>query len=164
MTGTLSLLSLCSARRRDSCCPAACRRVEQGHAEFADISLGPPPPGMQPFLFLPGMLEVSPEAIAGLFLTTTVPPSEPLFSFCLTPRRPATVPKVARILQRWHSLSKNLQKAPGKKCTRWGLLRQSPGLCPLRVPRRGVCEGRKSRRASGKVAHLFRAYHQRTSR
>ncbi|XP_041501345.1 MORN repeat-containing protein 1-like [Microtus oregoni] len=49
--------SILPARRHDSCSPAACQRVEQGHAEFADIFLGPPPPGMQPFLFLPGMLE-----------------------------------------------------------------------------------------------------------
>lgn len=113
----------CSGRRHDSGSPAACRRVEQGRAEFADIFLGPPPPGMQPFLFLPGMLEVSPEAIEGLFCTTTLPSSEPLFSFCLTPRRPAIGPKVARIPRRWYPPSRSLQKAPGKKCTRRGLLR-----------------------------------------
>ncbi|XP_030661233.1 MORN repeat-containing protein 1 isoform X2 [Nomascus leucogenys] len=33
-------------------CPGACRRVEQGCAEFTDVLLGPPPPGYHPFLFL----------------------------------------------------------------------------------------------------------------
>ncbi|XP_076421927.1 MORN repeat-containing protein 1 isoform X10 [Peromyscus maniculatus bairdii] len=49
--------SILPARRYESCCPAVCQRVEQGCAEFVDIFLGPPPPGMQPFLFLPSMLE-----------------------------------------------------------------------------------------------------------
>ncbi|XP_036033912.1 MORN repeat-containing protein 1 isoform X2 [Onychomys torridus] len=51
--------SILPARRCESCCPAVCQRVEQGCAEFVDIFLGPPPPGMQPFLFLPSMLEKS---------------------------------------------------------------------------------------------------------
>ncbi|XP_003891042.2 MORN repeat-containing protein 1 isoform X1 [Papio anubis] len=33
-------------------CPGACRRVDQGCAEFTDVLLGPPPPGYHPFLFL----------------------------------------------------------------------------------------------------------------
>ncbi|XP_040591033.1 MORN repeat-containing protein 1 isoform X2 [Mesocricetus auratus] len=45
------------ARRHASCPPAACQQVQQGCAEFVDIILGPPPPGMQPFLFLPSALE-----------------------------------------------------------------------------------------------------------
>ncbi|XP_063143557.1 MORN repeat-containing protein 1 isoform X4 [Rattus norvegicus] len=45
------------ARRHEPCCSAAYQRVDQGCAEFVDIHLGAPPPGMQPYLFLPSMLE-----------------------------------------------------------------------------------------------------------
>ncbi|XP_029411719.1 MORN repeat-containing protein 1 isoform X2 [Nannospalax galili] len=49
--------SILPAERHEPRCPEACQRVEHGCAEFVDILLGPPPPGMQPFLFLPSMLE-----------------------------------------------------------------------------------------------------------
>ncbi|XP_051027522.1 MORN repeat-containing protein 1-like [Acomys russatus] len=51
------LVTTASARRYEPCCPAACQRVKQGCAEFVNILLGPPPLGMQPFLFLPSMPE-----------------------------------------------------------------------------------------------------------
>ncbi|XP_021511168.2 MORN repeat-containing protein 1 isoform X1 [Meriones unguiculatus] len=44
-------------RRLEPCCPAACQRVEHGCADFVDVLLGPPPPGMQPFLFLSDKVE-----------------------------------------------------------------------------------------------------------
>lgn len=50
-------LSILPARRHEPCCSAAYQRVDQGCAEFVDIHLGAPPPGMQPYLFLPSMLE-----------------------------------------------------------------------------------------------------------
>ncbi|XP_007648049.2 MORN repeat-containing protein 1 isoform X2 [Cricetulus griseus] len=43
--------------RHESCSPETCLQVQQGCAEFADIFLGPLPPEMQPFLFLPSVLE-----------------------------------------------------------------------------------------------------------
>ncbi|XP_031235593.1 MORN repeat-containing protein 1 isoform X4 [Mastomys coucha] len=50
-------LSILPARRHEACCPAACQRVDQGCAEFVDIFLGAPPPGMRPYLFSPSTLE-----------------------------------------------------------------------------------------------------------
>lgn len=55
--GQVDTPSFLPARRHASCPPAACQQVQQGCAEFVDIILGPPPPGMQPFLFLPSALE-----------------------------------------------------------------------------------------------------------
>ncbi|XP_006539325.1 MORN repeat-containing protein 1 isoform X7 [Mus musculus] len=46
-------LSILPARRHKPCC----QQVDHGCAEFVDILLGAPPPGMQPYLFLPGTLE-----------------------------------------------------------------------------------------------------------
>ncbi|XP_029332586.1 MORN repeat-containing protein 1 isoform X2 [Mus caroli] len=46
-------LSILPARRHEPCC----QQVDQGCAEFVDILLGAPPPGMQPYLFLPSTLE-----------------------------------------------------------------------------------------------------------
>ncbi|XP_008575572.1 PREDICTED: MORN repeat-containing protein 1 [Galeopterus variegatus] len=43
-------------------CPGDCRRVERGCAEFADVLLGPPPPGYQPFLLLDSHQEVGTQA------------------------------------------------------------------------------------------------------
>ncbi|XP_073937663.1 MORN repeat-containing protein 1 [Castor canadensis] len=45
--------SFLPARGCESSNPEACQRVEYGHAEFVDVFLGPPPPRLQPFLFLP---------------------------------------------------------------------------------------------------------------
>ncbi|XP_006161229.1 MORN repeat-containing protein 1 isoform X2 [Tupaia chinensis] len=46
------------AQGRELHCPD-CQRVEQGCAEFADVLLGPPPPGYHPFLFLDSFHEKS---------------------------------------------------------------------------------------------------------
>nr|XP_045004596.1 MORN repeat-containing protein 1 isoform X2 [Jaculus jaculus] len=45
------------ARAQEPAWPAAYQRVEQGCAEFVDILLEPPPPTLQPFLFLPSVPE-----------------------------------------------------------------------------------------------------------
>jgi hypothetical protein len=57
--------NLSSARGCESSNPEACQRVEYGHAEFVDVFLGPPPPRLQPFLFLPSDPEVGPEVMGG---------------------------------------------------------------------------------------------------
>ncbi|XP_010626192.1 MORN repeat-containing protein 1 [Fukomys damarensis] len=41
-----------AARAQEPPCPADHRHVTQGHAEFADVLLGPPPPSLQAFLAL----------------------------------------------------------------------------------------------------------------
>lgn len=64
--------TFCLVKRHEPCCPAGCQRVDQGCAEFVDILLGAPPPGMQPYLFLPSTIEVGPEATEGFCFTTTM--------------------------------------------------------------------------------------------
>uniref|UniRef100_A0A2K6FG12 MORN repeat containing 1 n=1 Tax=Propithecus coquereli TaxID=379532 RepID=A0A2K6FG12_PROCO len=65
------------ARARAPHRPGACRRVKQGWAEFADILLGPPPPGYRPFLSLDSLSQGAGSRSRGVPGGTTPSGQEP---------------------------------------------------------------------------------------
>ncbi|XP_069893252.1 MORN repeat-containing protein 1 isoform X3 [Dipodomys merriami] len=60
-------------------CPGASQRVRHGRAAFEDVCLGPPPPGLRPFLFLPSTREKagSRPAVQGCPVTPPAAPEPP---------------------------------------------------------------------------------------